>query len=72
MIHLEPDTEAGSSHSEYPEEAQNTSSISFNEIQENKGLASDTDMFSGFEKSQAKEMKDEVKKDGAKGNVKQD
>ena len=62
MLNQEPDTEAGSSHNEdYPDGSQNTSGISFNEVEEAKamgGLGTDQDMFPNFDQAKAKEQQD--------------
>jgi len=56
MKNLEPDTEAGSSHDEFPDSIQNISGISFNEVEEGKvGLGTDQDMFPNFDHTKGKD-----------------
>ena len=68
MINVEPDTEAGSSHDEFQDSNQNTSAISFDELEEGKALSStDTEMFPNFDQSKGGKEVSDAKKDSGKG-----
>jgi len=56
MMNLDPETEAGSCHEDFADGSQNTSAISFNEVEEGKiGLGTDQEMFPNFEQAKTKE-----------------